>query len=78
VGAKHGANISTGIMTAFGEGKFLRILENVNRYCNYVLSFVIQNSEKAKCVMRSICRCLVLRMRKKRSVKIAKGSSENE
>jgi hypothetical protein len=34
VGAEHGADIITAILTIFVEGKFRRTLENVNRHCN--------------------------------------------
>jgi hypothetical protein len=44
VGAEHGANIITEIPKIFIERKFRRILENVNRHCNYLLYYGIQAS----------------------------------
>jgi hypothetical protein len=45
VGAEHGANIITVIVTIFGEKKFRRTLENCNRHCNYSLYYGIQHPE---------------------------------
>jgi hypothetical protein len=39
VGAEHGANIITAIVTVFGERNFRRTLENFNRRCNYLLYY---------------------------------------
>jgi hypothetical protein len=44
VGAEHGANIITAIVTIFGEIKFRRTLENFNRHCNYLLYYGIEAS----------------------------------
>jgi hypothetical protein len=44
VGAEHGANITTAIVTIFGERKFQKTLENFNRHCNYLLYYGIQAS----------------------------------
>jgi hypothetical protein len=44
VGAEHGANNNTAIVTIFGDGKFQRTLENFNRHCNYLLYYGIQVS----------------------------------
>jgi hypothetical protein len=42
VGAEHGANIITAILTIFVERKFRRTLENFNIHCNYLLYYGIQ------------------------------------
>jgi hypothetical protein len=44
VGAEHGANIITAVVTIFGKRKFWRTLENFNRHCNYLLYYGIQAS----------------------------------
>jgi hypothetical protein len=42
LGAKQGANIITGAMTAVEERKVQRTLENVNTHCNYSLYYAIK------------------------------------
>jgi hypothetical protein len=44
MGAEHGANIITAIVTIFGERKFQRRLERFNRHCNYLLYYGIHAS----------------------------------
>jgi hypothetical protein len=44
VGAEHGANVITAIVTIFGERTFQKTLENCIRHCNYLLYYGIQAS----------------------------------
>jgi hypothetical protein len=44
VGAGHGADNITAIVTIFGEREFRRTLETFNRHCNYLLYYGIQAS----------------------------------
>jgi hypothetical protein len=44
VGAEHGADIITAIVTVFVERKFRRTLENFNRHYNYLLYYATQAS----------------------------------
>jgi hypothetical protein len=45
VGAEHGANIITAIVTIFGERTFQRKFEYFNRHCDYCYTTVFKHPE---------------------------------